>query len=309
MKVLLCIPTLNPGDQLVPLVESILSQTLQPTEVLVVDSSSSDGSAEEFRRRGIAVHEIPRSQFNHGATRQLCVDMHPDKDVVVFMTQDAILAAPNSIERLVAAFEDEQVGAAYGRQLPHRDAGPIGAHARLFNYPEASCVRSGTDRGAFGIKTVFVSNSFAAYRRAALVAVGGFPNRTILGEDTYVVAKMLIGEWKIAYCADAVVFHSHDYGFMEEFSRYFDTGVFHAREPWIREFFGGAGGEGLKYIRSEMNYLFRKDPALLGSAFVRTIFKYVGFQLGLREKVIPMKMKRRFSMHRRFWDGEVRELD
>jgi len=29
------------------------------------------------------------------------------------------------------------------------------------------------------------------------------------------------------------VFHSHDYGFLEEFKRYFDIGVFHTHTAWL----------------------------------------------------------------------------
>ena len=42
------------------------------------------------------------------------------------------------------------------------------------------------------MKTAFNSNSFAAYRRKALKDVGGFPINTILSEDMYVTAKMLL---------------------------------------------------------------------------------------------------------------------
>ena len=83
------------------------------------------------------------------------------------------------------------------------------------------------NRKRFGIKTVFVSNSFAAYRRRALMQVSGFPVDTVMNEDTYVAGKMLVSGWRIAYCADAQVFHSHDYSFLDDFKHYLDIGVFH----------------------------------------------------------------------------------
>ncbi|BCH79609.1 hypothetical protein SEL3844_17250 [Salmonella enterica subsp. enterica serovar 4,[5],12:i:-] len=55
-------------------------------------------------------------------------------------------------------------------------------------------------------------------------------------------AKMIQAGYKVAYCAEAVVRHSHNYTPREEFQRYFDTGVFHACSPWIQRDFGGAGG-------------------------------------------------------------------
>jgi rhamnosyltransferase len=159
-----------------------------------------------------------------------------------------------------------------------------------------------SDSPKFGIKTAFISNSFAAYRRTALLSVGGFPSNTILSEDTYVAAKMLLAGWKIAYCADAMVYHSHNYGFIEEFKRYFDIGVFHAREPWIRQAFGQAEGEGMRYVRSELKYLWSKDYKLIPSAILRTILKLLGYKLGFMEQKIPMWLKVHLSMNKQYWN-------
>src|SRR5690606_19238861 len=106
---------------------------------------------------------IPSSQFNHGGTRQMMVSRNPDYDIYVFLTQDAYLEDADAIENLVAPFHDEKVGAVCGRQLPHKDASPLAEHARLFNYPATSMLKSFEDVPQMGIKTAFMSNSFAAY--------------------------------------------------------------------------------------------------------------------------------------------------
>jgi rhamnosyltransferase len=197
------------------------------------------------------------------------------------------------------------VGAAFGRQLPRPEAGPIEAHARRFNYPPESRIKTADDIPRLGLKTAFISNSFAAYRRSALEAVGGFPSRCIVSEDTYVAARMLIAGWKIAYCAEAQVYHSHGYTYRQDFQRYFDIGVFHAREPWVRNSFGGAEGEGWRYLHSELSYLAGTRPWQIPSALVRTIIKYSGFRAGLFEKSFPLWLKRRMSMQKAFWDRET----
>ena len=178
---------------------------------------------------------IKRSEFDHGGTRQYGVDSFHDIDVCVFLTQDAILSDCDSLNKILEPFHDDRVAAVCGRQLPRKHAAPIEAHARLYNYSSKSFVRSINDVKKFGLKTAFISNSFAAYRVSALNEVGGFPNNVIFGEDMYVAAKLLKSGYKIAYAADACVYHSHNYSILQEFSRYFDMGVFHAREPWIRQ--------------------------------------------------------------------------
>lgn len=301
ISVAVVVPTLNAGTSWVVWLEKLRVQTLPLQHVLIIDSSSDDATASIAVNAGCDVRIIPRSEFNHGTTRQLAADILVDADIIVYLTQDALLAHEGALACLVEAFTDHEVGVAYGRQLPHHEAKLIGSHARLFNYPETSEIRTMSDASRLGIKTAFTSNSFAAYRRNALMMVGGFPSNSILSEDTYVSAKMLLASWKIAYCAEAKVFHSHDYSIIQEFNRYFDIGVFHARESWVRLAFGSAESEGKKFVISEILFLMRHSPWQIPSAILRTFVKYAGYQLGLHEENIPIALKRKLSMHKGFW--------
>lgn len=301
-KIGLMVPTLNAGELWDAWLQAFAAQTLKPDYLLVIDSSSHDDTAAKARAAGFEVRVIPKSEFNHGGTRQFAVNHLPEVDIVVFLTQDALLASPDAIENLVNVFADEAVGAAYGRQLPHRNAGPIAAHARFFNYPAQSQWRSLQDKQKFGIKTIFISNSFAAYRRSALQGVGGFPLNTIMNEDTFVAGKLLLNGWQIAYSGDACVFHSHDYGFAEEFRRYFDIGVFHANTPWLQQHFGGASGEGLRFVLSELRYLARHAAWLIPSALLRTALKWSGYKLGgAMHHKLPISVSRYLSLHKAYW--------
>lgn len=225
----------------------------------------------------------------------------PDADIVIFLTQDAVLADSLAVKNIIKAFDDSQVGVAYGRQLPRPAAGIIESHARLFNYSDESSLRSLQDKHRLGIKAAFTSNSFAAYRVSALMDVGGFPSNTIVSEDMYVAAKMLINGWKVAYCSDAKVFHSHDYNLTQEFQRYFDIGVFNAKEPWIRDEFGNAESEGGKFVKSEMKVLLSSNPLMIPEALFRTFLKLLGYKLGLKESLIPKAIKCFLSAQKGYW--------
>lgn len=297
------VPTYNGREDLSRLLDSLDEQDGQ-FDVFVVDSSSNDGTYELACSRIKNVISIPSSQFNHGGTRQMMVSLHPEYDVYVFLTQDAYLADKNAIVKLIEPFKEKSVGAVCGRQLPHADASPLAAHARLFNYPKESLVKSIDDASRLGVKAAFISNSFAAYRREALVAVGGFPKHVILSEDMYVAAKMLLSGWKVAYEGMACCHHSHNYTIMEEFRRYFDIGVFFAQELWIKQRFGSAGGEGLRFVKSEICFVGFWRPMWLLNSIVRSGCKLLAYKLGQKEGVLPMWLKRRLSMHRRFWQAE-----
>lgn len=300
------VPTYNGRDDLARLLDS-LDKQVASFDLFIVDSSSKDGTRELALARVKNVLTIPSSQFNHGGTRQMLVSQNPGYDIYVFLTQDAYLEDVDAIARLVAPFSDEKIGAVCGRQLPHRDASPLAQHARLFNYPESSLIKTFDDAPAMGLKTAFMSNSFAAYRGSALLEVGGFPEHVIFAEDMYVAAKMLLQGWKVAYAGDASCRHSHNYTLLEEFRRYFDMGVFHAREPWIRERFGGAGGEGLRYVRSELKFLGLVRLHLWPSAIFRNACKLLAYKFGQKEQRMSIGLKKKLGMYKRYWDSPYAE--
>ena len=304
----LCVPTLNAGAGWDDWLAALKSQTLQPTYTLVIDSSSTDDTPALARAAGLHVETIARRDFNHGGTRQFAVEHLADFETIVFLTQDALLAEPHALGNLIDALHTQNdIGAVYGRQLPHHGATPIEAHARLFNYPVHSALRSLGDRAQFGIKTAFFSNSFAAYRREALNAIGGFRRNLILGEDTVAAGQMLLAGWRVAYCAKAQVRHSHHYGLRAEMARYFDIGVLHSREAWMLAQFGRAEGEGLRFVRSEWAHLARHAPWLIPEATLRTLLKYLGYRLGRSEKRLSLAWKRRLSMQPGFWRDETND--
>lgn len=307
MKRIACIiPTHNGKAELLRLIES-LGRQAERFDTIIVDSSSQDGTREVAQERVKKVAVIPSAEFNHGGTRQLMIDQNPEYDIYVFLTQDACLIGRDAITRIVEPFSDSRVGAVCGRQLPHLDATLLAQHARLFNYPEDVQIRSLADVPRLGIKTAFISNSFAAYRGEALREVGGFPIHVIFAEDMYAVGKMLLAGWKVAYAGNALCRHSHNYTVLEEFERYFDMGVFHAREPWIRQTFGGAGGEGLRYMKSELQFLGLARLHLWPSAFVRNAAKLFGYKLGQCEAKLPIGLKRKLGMYKPYWDGPFAE--
>ena len=301
MKAQVIVPIYQPDEKLIQLLKSIKLQEHVDFDVLIIDSGSDKKYLTELGGINAVVKDIDAASFNHGGTRQMGVEMFPDKDVFVFLTQDAILADSSALNKLLDAFRDSAVGCAYGRQLPHEGAGAFASHARLFNYGDKSYVYELADKENHGMKTVFISNSFAAYRRTALEEAGGFPTHTILCEDMYAAAKMVLKGWRIAYCADAKVYHSHDYSIWQEFKRYFDIGVFHAEEAWIRETFGDAEGAGKKFVISEVKYLLKRNPLLLVPMVIRDGTKFLGYRLGLRHHMFSKRICRFMSMTYRYW--------
>lgn len=297
----LILPTLNAASRWPLWLEGFKNQNLKPQRVLVVDSSSLDGTGNLAAEQGFEVYRIAQAEFDHGGTRAWAATLARDADVVVYMTDDAILSAPDTFRRLLDPFQDKTVGAVLGRQLPRPEANALESHARLFNYGPEPRVIDNESSKRLGSRAVFMSNSFAAYRASALFAVGNFPANTILCEDVSVAARMLLGAWKIVYAPQAAVFHSHSYSPWQEFKRYFDIGVFQARESWIMKEFGASTSEGWAFARSQFSYLRRTDPSLIPRGCVSLVSKFFGFHLGKRERLFPARLKRLLSLHPNYW--------
>lgn len=299
----LVIPVLNPAPYAQKIIDGIARQTYPLARVLILDSESTDGSVALFKDAGYEVRTVERATFDHGATRNLGVELLDDVDIVLFMTQDALFEDGDggAIARLIRAFQNEDVAIAFGRQLPRLNAGAIERHARLFNYPGETIVKRLSDAGRYGVKLAFNSNSFAAYKRAVLRAVGGFPDRTVMGEDQYAAGKVLLAGWAVTYVGDAAVRHSHAYTISQDFSRNFDMGAFHAQFPFLVESFGEASGEGFRFVTSELGYLFAHAPHRIPSALMRTAAKFAGYALGRREQSLPLVFKQAVTLQKQYF--------
>ena len=298
------IPTYNAARYWPLLRQGLALEGIDGKQVLIVDSSSTDNTRELAKESGYQLITIRQSEFRHGATRQLAAEYMEWAEILIFLTQDAIPCGDTPLATLTAAFAAPLVGAAYGRQLPRPEADGIEQHARLFNYPDLSIVRDLSDREILGFRTAFFSNSFAAYRRTAFDEVGGFPKDVIVSEEVSVVARMLLRGWSIAYVADAKVIHSHPMNIPEEFSRYFDIATHHARERFVINHFGKTGGEGRRFLVSEFRFLLRNSPQLIPIAAIRNGSKWIAYQVGLRERFLPIWMKRLITGQPTYWEEE-----
>ena len=309
-RVRIIVPVRNGGARWREAAQALRAALSDPSLVAVVDSRSADGSDRTALDSGFELERIDPGTFNHGRTRQWAVERFcAGREFAVFLTHDAVLEGRESLPELLAAFSDPQVGAAYGRQLPHPGAGPFEAHMILFNYGTMSETRSLADASRLGIKAAYISNSFAAYRLSALRACGGFPSHLILGEDTGAAIRMLLTGWRIRYCAEARVRHSHAYTLVQETQRYFDFGVLHAQLPELVRIFGGAEGEGARFVASELRYVAGNAPLLLPLVPVRNAVKYAGYRLGREYRRLPNGLCRRLSMTKVFWDGPKSKSD
>ncbi len=217
-----CIPTYNGGEELLALLDMVRRQRAPwPFEIVVVDSSSNDGTAERMREMpDILFHSIPKKSFGHGKTRNLCARLSGG-EAIAFLTQDAMPANDKWLFNLVSVlWHFPQAAGAFGRHLPALSADPFTARdleahfAGFLDHPIALSRATRPDAWERGDATWrkllhFFSDNNSCLRRAVWEQIP-YPNIDY-GEDQVWADRIIAAGFEKIYVPTAVVRHSHNY--------------------------------------------------------------------------------------------------
>ena len=260
MRVSLIIPTCNGAPGIAELLRRMRAQSVPPQEILVVDSASEDGTAQLAASvPGVRVRSIERREFDHGGTRDRAL-REARGNVVLFMTQDALPVDDRLVERLLAPFADPRVAAVGARQIARPDARPFERAVRAHSYPAESRIWTASDIPALGVRAFLISDVCAAYRREAVLAVGGYDRPVMTNEDMLMAEKLLHAGHALAYCGQAAVWHSHCLSLRSQFQRNLLVGRtmkrYEARFEHVKEL-----DEGTSLFRDVARHLLREGQA------------------------------------------------
>lgn len=296
------IPAYHPGKEFATLIKRLEKQSVPIHRIIVMNTEESMWNKEWEKLSDVMeIHHLAKSEFDHGGTRAQAAELS-DADVMIFMTQDAMPADRELLAELLKALEqDENIAAAYARQLPNAECSFVERYTRAFNYPDRSGVKTKKDMDQYGIKTFFCSNVCAAYKKDIYQKQGGFVRRTIFNEDMIYAGGLIQAGYGIAYAAEAKVIHSHNYNCMQQFHRNFDLGVSQAEHP---EIFEGvpSEGEGMRLVKKTLSHLVRSGKIWLIPGFVlQCAGKYAGYLAGKNFRRLPKKFVLWCTMSPNYW--------
>lgn len=296
------IPAYHPGKEFATLIKRLEKQSVPIHRIIVMNTEESMWNKEWEKLSDVMeIHHLAKSEFDHGGTRAQAAELS-DADVMIFMTQDAMPADRELLAELLKALEqDENIAAAYARQLPNAECSFVERYTRAFNYPDRSAVKTKKDMDQYGIKTFFCSNVCAAYKKDIYQKQGGFVRRTIFNEDMIYAGGLIQAGYGIAYAAEAKVIHSHNYNCMQQFHRNFDLGVSQAEHP---EIFEGvpSEGEGMCLVKKTLAYLIHSGRIWLIPGFVlQCAGKYAGYLAGKKFRKLPKKFILWCTMSPNYW--------
>ena len=296
------IPAYHPGKEFATLIKRLEKQSVSIHRIIVMNTEESMWNKEwEKLSDAMEVHHLTKEEFDHGGTRARAAELS-DADVMVFMTPDAMPADRELLAELLKALDQEEnIAAAYARQLPNAECSFVERYTRAFNYPDTSLVKTKADLDKYGIKTFFCSNVCAAYKKDIYEKQGGFVRRTIFNEDMIYAGGLIQAGYGIVYAAEARVIHSHNYNCMQQFHRNFDLGVSQAEHP---EIFEGvpSEGEGMRLVKKTLAYLIHSGRIWLIPGFVlQCAGKYAGYLAGKKFRKLPKKFILWCTMSPNYW--------
>jgi len=214
------IPTKNAGPHFGELLQAVrCSEGGDEAEIIVADSESADATLEVAKSFGARVIHVEASSFNHGETRNYLAS-EASGEYLIFLTQDALPATEATLENLIAVVDSaREIAAASGRQVPRSGADLYGAfsvyqHNRFLGLDRSAVFPEGQrnfDSLTFIERRRWVSgadNVCCAYRREVLEKLGF--RRVRFGEDLDFAVRALNRGFKLGYCHEAPVIHSHD---------------------------------------------------------------------------------------------------
>lgn len=303
MKVDAVIPAYKPGHDLRELVEKLLDQTVRLGRIIIINTDRECFDEKEYLiAPAVEVVHITRHEFDHAGTRDMGLRMS-DADYVLFMTMDAIPKDNYLVEKLLSGFRRaDNIAVSYARQLPKKDCNRIEQITREFNYPAQSRVQTSDDIKELGIKAYFCSDVCAMYDTSIYRSLGGFKAPAIFNEDMVYAAGALDAGYAVSYCADALVYHSHNYTGRQYYRRNFDLGVSQANHPEIFERFN-VKGTGMQLVRKSLAQICRKGtPADIIRLVYYSGMKYLGFRKGKNYHKLSLESCLKHTSDKEYWN-------
>lgn len=278
MNIEIICPLYNAERYLETLNKAINSQKkVEIKKVSYVLTKSKDNTEQLLNKLNLDYTSIEPKDFSHSLTREN-IAMKSKADILVFITQDIEIRNEDWLEKLVMPIINSEAEASFSRQLTKYDN--LEKYTRERNYPDESYIVSKDDIEEMGLRTFFFSDAASAIKTEIYKKLNGYDGRKMpTNEDMYIAYKLINNGYKIKYCADSVVYHSHKFKLKELYKRYYDTGVFFNQNKYLDNYGTNKAGGGLAVYILKRAIQERKIKVLM-EFFPNMLVRYVGMKIG-----------------------------
>lgn len=228
--------------------KSLLEQkNVTINKIYYILTESTDKSEEILKNKKLNYEIIKKEDFSHSLVREK-IALKSKADIICFISQDIVIERDDWLEKLVSPIINGEADATYSRQLTKFNN--IEKYTRECNYPDKSTIKTKKDLKKLGLKTFFFSDASSAVKKDIFVKLNGYDGKNLpINEDMYLAYKLITNDYKIGYCADSIVYHSHSFSLKELYDRYKLTGKFFKENSYLDKYGTNKSGGGLaKYI-------------------------------------------------------------
>ncbi|WP_165972162.1 glycosyltransferase family 2 protein [Paenibacillus piri] len=332
------IPTFNGGEIFKQCLNSLVTQEYSgEIQIIVIDSGSKDETVHNAIAVGAEVTIIDSKDFHHSRTRNQAVKLAKHAKVIL-MVQDAIPIGNKWIQHLTDSFNEYDIVAAYGKQVPHMDADlfarfEVDYHSQyLGDKPVIQSIESMEilDSLSFddALRRIRFDNVCAIYSRDHLLKYP-FPD-VPFGEDMAWAMEVMKNGHKVLYNPEVKVHHSHNRSSEYRFKRaiidtivcaeilgrtkqdlsfldYNDVMVISKETTdLINEMYN-------EVTSSKMDNTLRQNTSYLRSVFKNSLIKkfvwiaFKNLKRGSFDKVLKLGIKKTFENHMRYVLSYIKE--
>jgi poly-beta-1,6 N-acetyl-D-glucosamine synthase len=197
-SVSIVVPAYNEAAGIEQAVRSLAASNYPEFEVVLVDDGSTDGTGELVDKMGLPRVRVIREP-NRGKAEALNTAIAAARHELVATVDADTVFEPETLGALVRPFADERVGAVAGNTKVGNRNSLLGRWQHI-DYVTGFNL----DRRLYDVLGCMptVPGAVGAFRKSALMEVGGFSTDT-LAEDTDVTIALGRLDWKVVYAEDA----------------------------------------------------------------------------------------------------------
>lgn len=211
-----------------------MQENVKINNIRYVITKGNDNTEEKVKQLNCIYKTIEPKDFSHSLTRENEA-LNSDADIIVFVTQDVIIERKDWLKNLIKPIENNEAQACYSRQICTNNS--IEKYTREDNYPKESKIVSKDDIKKLGLKAFFFSDASSAIKKDTFVKLNGYDGKNLpISEDMYIAYKLITNDYKIKYCADSEVIHSHNFTLKQQYDRYYETGKFFKENSYLDEY-------------------------------------------------------------------------
>lgn len=179
-------------------IESLHSQTIKPSKIILVDNGSNDGSREYAEEQNCEIVCYDKKDFNYSYSLNLGISATNEKEVLILSAHCELVTA-ESVSNMIEIRHAYKAAGVFGRQIPTINSTPVDTRDLVTVF--------GRERLVYE-EYPFFHNAFSLIDRAAWELCPFDEKQNGIEDRFWARQQALLGR-KIVYEPNSIVFHEH----------------------------------------------------------------------------------------------------